>query len=183
MTKPITPLLMILLVLLQVNMVQAFLPAVSMIGRSTTALLDSTSDQPEPRHVPTMPTDLGIHLTDNAWDRLREIRASKKKKMEQETGKKIPFEELFIRFGVKKGGCKGMSYTMEFIEADDVKPDDLSVEKFCDSDRFGLVTTKADLLYLYGLRLDYSDDLVGGGFKFDNPNANKKCSCGTSFAM
>ena len=39
------------------------------------------------------------------------------------------------------------------------------------------------LLYLYGLQLDYSDELIGGGFKFSNPNAETSCGCGKSFGV
>ena len=39
------------------------------------------------------------------------------------------------------------------------------------------------LLYLFGLELDYSDELIGGGFKFQNPNAKNSCGCGTSFSV
>jgi len=37
------------------------------------------------------------------------------------------------------------------------------------------------LMYLYGMKLDYSDALIGGGFSFDNPNADSSCGCGKSF--
>jgi hypothetical protein len=38
------------------------------------------------------------------------------------------------------------------------------------------------LLFLFGMQLDYSDALIGGGFSFKNPNATKTCGCGKSFA-
>ena len=45
-----------------------------------------------------------------------------------------------------------------------------------------LVDTKS-ALYLRGSELDYSDKMVGGGFKFSNPNATSSCSCGESFSI
>ena len=39
------------------------------------------------------------------------------------------------------------------------------------------------LLYLFGLTLDHSDELIGGGYKFTNPNASSSCGCGTSFSI
>ena len=45
-----------------------------------------------------------------------------------------------------------------------------------------LVDTKS-ALYLRGTHLDYSDKMVGGGFKFSNPNAKSSCSCGESFSI
>ena len=39
------------------------------------------------------------------------------------------------------------------------------------------------LMFLYGMRLGYSDELIGGGFSFDNPNAEESCGCGKSFGI
>ena len=39
------------------------------------------------------------------------------------------------------------------------------------------------IMFLYGLKLDYSDALIGGGFSFHNPNADSTCGCGTSFSV
>ena len=39
------------------------------------------------------------------------------------------------------------------------------------------------LMFLYGLQLDYSDELIGGGFSFANPNAEETCGCGKSFGV
>mmetsp|Transcript_14015 Transcript_14015/g.39631 ORF Transcript_14015/g.39631 Transcript_14015/m.39631 type:complete len:82 (-) Transcript_14015:208-453(-) len=39
------------------------------------------------------------------------------------------------------------------------------------------------LLYLFGMELDYSHELIGGGFKFTNPNAESTCGCGKSFSV
>ena len=39
------------------------------------------------------------------------------------------------------------------------------------------------LMFLYGLNLDYSDALIGGGFSFQNPNAESECGCGKSFGV
>ncbi len=46
-----------------------------------------------------------------------------------------------------------------------------------------LVCDPQSLLYLYGMRLDFSDALVGGGFQFSNPNASDTCGCGKSFGV
>eukprot|EP01031_Cornospumella_fuschlensis_P043850 gene43850-53619_t len=74
---------------------------------------------------------------------------------------------LYLRMGVKSGGCSGMSYAMDVIDATAVSEDD-HIEKF--GDIYCVIDPKS-LLYLYGLRLDYSNELIGGGFKFSNPNA------------
>ena len=81
-----------------------------------------------------------------------------------------------LRVGVKGGGCSGLSYSMQFEE----KPQEHDkvfemegVKVFCDPKSY---------LYLNGLTLDYTTDLIGGGFKFINPNATRTCSCGSSFS-
>ena len=48
--------------------------------------------------------------------------------------------------------------------------------------RFVAVCDPKSLLFLYGMQLDYSDALIGGGFSFSNPNASSTCGCGKSFA-
>ncbi len=37
------------------------------------------------------------------------------------------------------------------------------------------------MMYLQGITIDYVDNLIGGGFKIDNPNAVASCGCGHSF--
>lgn len=50
-------------------------------------------------------------------------------------------------------------------------------------DGFKLVCDPKSLLYLFGMKLDFSNELVGGGFKFQNPNADSTCGCGKSFGV
>ena len=89
-----------------------------------------------------------------------------------------------LRVGVRSGGCSGMSYTMDFIGVDEINPDDkvydysLSIEQ-----RFQVVCDPKSLLYIYGMQLDFSKELIGGGFNFVNPNASQTCGCGSSFAV
>ena len=89
-----------------------------------------------------------------------------------------------LRVGVRSGGCSGMSYTMDFIDGDQINSDDkvydysLSTEQ-----RFKVVCDPKSLLYIYGMQLDFSKELIGGGFNFVNPNASQTCGCGSSFAV
>ncbi|KAL2907275.1 Iron-sulfur assembly protein IscA chloroplastic [Bienertia sinuspersici] len=106
-----------------------------------------------------------ISLSDNALKHLKRIRSDRD-------------EDLCLRVGVKQGGCSGMSYTMDFESRENTKPDDSVIEV----NGFTIVCDPKSLLFLYGMQLDYSDALIGGGFSFSNPNASKTCSCGKSFA-
>lgn len=87
-------------------------------------------------------------------------------------------KDLCLRVGVRQGGCSGMSYTMDFEDPSNIREND---EVF-DYEGFQVVCDPKSMLYLYGLMLDYSDALIGGGFQFTNPNANQTCGCGKSFS-
>jgi iron-sulfur cluster assembly protein len=88
-------------------------------------------------------------------------------------------QDLYLRVGVRQGGCSGMSYMMDFEDASKITEHD---EVF-DYDGFKLVCDRKSLLYLYGLMLDYSNAMIGGGFQFTNPNASQTCGCGKSFGV
>ena len=89
-----------------------------------------------------------------------------------------------LRVGVRSGGCSGMSYTMDFIDAAEIQGDDerYSYEP-ADAPSFEVVCDPKSLLYIYGMQLDFSTELIGGGFNFTNPNAIQTCGCGSSFAV
>jgi iron-sulfur cluster assembly accessory protein len=74
-----------------------------------------------------------------------------------------------------------MSYVMDFSTPDAIQDDDV-VDEYV-GERIQCVVDAKSMLYLYGLELDYSDQLIGGGFKFYNPNAEESCGCGSSFAV
>ena len=89
-----------------------------------------------------------------------------------------------LRVGVRSGGCSGMSYTMDFIDAAEIQGDDerYSYEP-ANAPSFEVVCDPKSLLYIYGMQLDFSTELIGGGFNFTNPNATQTCGCGSSFAV
>ncbi|MES3039176.1 MAG: iron-sulfur cluster assembly accessory protein [Bdellovibrionota bacterium] len=81
----------------------------------------------------------------------------------------------FLRVEVKKGGCSGLSYKMNFDK--ELKAGDKAFEAHGEK----VVVDGQSFLYLIGMTLDYSGGLNGKGFVFDNPNATKNCGCGSSF--
>ena len=106
-----------------------------------------------------------IQLTDKA-------KIEVKKLVEQQTK-----PGTFLRVGVKVGGCSGLSYDVFFD--DKMNPGD----KIYEAGGFMVVCDPKSALYLDGMTIDYSTELVGAGFKFINPKATGSCGCGTSFAV
>jgi len=112
----------------------------------------------------------GVLITTPALDQLSRLCK------EQGSGK-------LLRVGVRSGGCSGMSYTMDFVSDDDIQKDDEVYEYSVGTSSFKVICDPKSLLYIYGMQLDFSTDLIGGGFNFTNPNASQTCGCGTSFAV
>ena len=89
-----------------------------------------------------------------------------------------------LRVGVRSGGCSGMSYTMDFIGGNEINSDDKVYDYSLKADQsFQVVCDPKSLLYIYGMQLDFSKELIGGGFNFVNPNASQTCGCGSSFSV
>jgi iron-sulfur cluster assembly protein len=82
-----------------------------------------------------------------------------------------------LRVGVKKGGCAGMEYTMEYAEQP--QPGDETVE---DKGVTIFIDPKA-ILFLLGTEMDYRADKFSSGFVFHNPNQTSACGCGESVAI
>lgn len=84
--------------------------------------------------------------------------------------------EMYLRVGVKGGGCSGLSYVLGFDkkEADDVESELNGIK---------IVMKKAHGLYLMGMEIDYAAGLDARGFIFNNPNASSSCGCGESFSV
>jgi iron-sulfur cluster assembly protein len=85
-------------------------------------------------------------------------------------------ENVYLRMGVKGGGCSGLSYSLEFDN--EVGPHDKKFE----IDGIPVVCDAKSYLYLNGITLDYVQQGLTGGFTFVNPNAKSSCGCGTSFS-
>ena len=106
-----------------------------------------------------------VRLTDAAAARICEI-------MEKSDGRYVG-----IRVGVKNGGCAGMSYTMDYAEAQN--PYDEVIE---DKGVRILIDPKA-VMFLLGTEMDFKRDKLASRFVFSNPNQTEACGCGESVLM
>jgi iron-sulfur cluster assembly protein len=76
-----------------------------------------------------------------------------------------------LRIGVKKGGCAGMEYTMEYVT--EVDPHDEVVEQ----DGARVMIAPMAQMFLFGTEIDYQTSLLESGFVFNNPNVTEACGC------
>lgn len=79
-----------------------------------------------------------------------------------------------LRVFVKGGGCGGMQYGMTFDEARDG-------DEVYEQHGVRVIVDSTSLFYIDGANIDYVDNLMGGGFHIDNPQASSACGCGSSF--
>ena len=105
-----------------------------------------------------------ITVTKQAVKRLKAVMKSEEK------------NNQFLRMSVESGGCSGMSYKMDFAV------EQKKFDKVFESNGLKVICDLKSWLYLKNVEIDYSDDLLNGGFKINNPNAERSCGCGTSFS-
>src|SRR5699024_1352867 len=103
-----------------------------------------------------------ITITDQATDQIKEM-------MKDET------DNARLRFGIKGGGCSGLSYSLGFEY--EVNEDLDSVEEI---NWIPVFFSKQDIPIIEGTEIDYKQDTMGGGFSIDKPNAIVACGCGSS---
>ena len=108
---------------------------------------------------------MAMALSDSAKKQVKEL------KVAQKLG-----DEVFLRMGVRGGGCSGMSYLLEF------DTEKTAHDREYDIDGVRVVVDKKSYLYLNGTTLDYVQQGLTGGFTFVNPSAKSTCGCGTSFS-
>jgi iron-sulfur cluster assembly protein len=114
-----------------------------------------------PRPKPSILT-----VTDAAAARIREIVGSAGRPVEG------------VRLGIKKGGCAGMTYTMDLVETANKGDDVVDV-----GDGARLLVDPAAVLFLLGTEMDFTVDKLSARFVFRNPNETSACGCGESVTL
>jgi len=114
--------------------------------------------------APKVPASGEMIITDSAAAKIAELIAQ-----EEEEG-------LFLRVGVRPGGCSGLSYEMYFDS--EKAENDIIMNKA----EINVAMDSQSAPYLAGATLDYKDGLQGAGFAINNPNVTKSCGCGNSFS-
>src|SRR5690625_2110521 len=104
-----------------------------------------------------------ITLTDSAQTQIKEMMADEP-------------AEAKLRFGVKGGGCSGLSYALGFEEEVNEELDVLEV-----INDIPVVILIQDITMLEETVIDFKENLLGGGFSINNPHAVYSCGCGSSF--
>lgn len=110
--------------------------------------------------------DMNIHLTDAAIGEIT-----------RRLARESDGEKRMLRIRIGAGGCSGLSYEMEFVAAGD------ALDKEFVFDGISVLVDARSLVYIAGMTLDYSSQMVNGGFQFSNPKAKRSCGCGTSFSV
>ena len=105
-----------------------------------------------------------ITVTKQAVKRLKAVMKSEDK------------DNQYLRMSVESGGCSGMSYKMDFSS------EKKEFDKIFETNGLSVICDLKSWLYLKDIEVVYSDDLLNGGFKINNPNAERSCGCGTSFS-
>ncbi|MCU0316004.1 MAG: iron-sulfur cluster assembly accessory protein [Fimbriimonadaceae bacterium] len=108
-------------------------------------------------------TQFPVEVAPEAWEQIHRLLQRK-----GESGS-------FLRIGVKGGGCSGLEYVFRL----DTK--ELPIDTFLEQDGIKIACDEKSAQYLLGAKLVYTGNLMGGGFAFENPNAQRNCGCGTSF--
>ena len=104
-----------------------------------------------------------ISLTESACERIKYLLSFRDK------------DVLGIKVKVKKGGCSGLSYVIEY--ADQMQ----KYDEIIDMGEFKVIIDSAAILYLIGSEMDYVKEQLKEGFVFINPNEKGRCGCGESF--
>lgn len=131
--------------------------------------MSETAASPAPV-VPALPE--GVRPGNENLVRLTEAAGTKVRALIAREGKGD-----YLRAAISGGGCNGLSYKLRFT------PEPRRGDILVHTAGVPVLVDAKTALYLKGTVIDYSNQLIAGGFKFTNPNAKASCSCGESFSV
>lgn len=105
-----------------------------------------------------------IHLSTTAVNEIKRLQSKQR-------------HSALFRLSIQPGGCSSLIYHMAFDS--NIVSGDRQVE--CSG--IAVVIDARSATYIDNLVIDYSEDLMGGGFRFHNAKAIATCSCGNSFSV
>ncbi|MGB0564640.1 MAG: HesB/IscA family protein [Spirulinaceae cyanobacterium] len=108
-----------------------------------------------------------IHLSPAAAQEIRRLQAATHRSAH------------YLQLSIAPGGCADWAYQLGFVGAEQVDVASLQTT----DQGLKVAIAPEHLSHLENLTLDYAEDLMGGSFRFENPNATETCSCGHSFAL
>ena len=106
-----------------------------------------------------------LKLTDAAAERVKALIAKSEEPV------------LGLRVGVKKGGCSGLMYEVEYAK------ERKKFEEVVEDKGVRILVDPAATMFLIGSEMDYQEDKLQSGFTFKNPNEKARCGCGESFSV
>ncbi|MBM3492065.1 MAG: iron-sulfur cluster assembly accessory protein [Alphaproteobacteria bacterium] len=106
-----------------------------------------------------------LKLTDSAAARVKELIAQSAEPV------------LGLRVGVKKGGCSGLKYEVQYAK------ERRKFEEVVEDKGVRVFVEPTAIMFLLGCELDYRRDTFESGFVFSNPNEKDRCGCGESFRV
>lgn len=109
---------------------------------------------------------MSVELTQTAVKEIRSICQQQKLEM----------EKVYLKVGVKGGGCSGFSYILDLTENKNENDEEF------EANGIRVICDPKSLLYLDGTQIDFKEELMQRGFVFKNPNATSTCGCGSSFS-
>jgi len=83
-----------------------------------------------------------------------------------------------VRVGVRRSGCSGYMYTIDFVETSSEHDEAFEV-----APGVTVYVSREALPLVQGTEIDFVTEGLNSVLRFNNPNAQSECGCGESFAV